>query len=87
MFSRGILDIFCLLQATLNKFMSLGHAAWHETRQTLQSILSKDQGVLRDDAELQSKCLIPQNEVTMHLPANIGTLFKKYIIHKYLHTA
>jgi fumarylacetoacetase len=52
--------------------MSLGHAAWHETRQTLQSILSKDQGELRDNAELQSKCLIPQNEVTMHLPANIG---------------
>ncbi|XP_028402878.1 fumarylacetoacetase-like [Dendronephthya gigantea] len=59
-------------EATLNKLMSLGSAAWHETRQTLQSILSKDQGVLRDNAELQSKCLIPRNEVTMHLPANIG---------------
>ncbi|XP_028417439.1 fumarylacetoacetase-like [Dendronephthya gigantea] len=59
-------------EATLNKLMSLGSAAWHETRQTLQSILSKDQGVLRDNAELQSKCLISRNEVTMHLPANIG---------------
>lgn len=52
--------------------MRLGHVAWHETRQKLQSILSKDQGVLRDNAELQSKCLIPLNKVTMHLPANIG---------------
>ena len=59
-------------ETTLNKFMSLGHAAWHETREALQSILSKDQGVLRDNAELQAKCLIPQNEVIMHLPADIG---------------
>lgn len=57
---------------TLNKFMSLGHEAWLETRQTIQSILSKEQSVLRDDADLQKKCLIPQKEVTMHLPAAIG---------------
>lgn len=67
---RALADVF--EETTLNKFMSLGHEAWHETRTTLQSVLSKDEGVLRDDAQLQSKCLIPQSEATMHLPADIG---------------
>jgi fumarylacetoacetase len=71
--------MFYVFQTTLNKFMSLGYAGWHETRQTLQSILSKDQGVLRDNAELQAKCLVPQSEVTMHLPANIGIHLELYL--------
>ncbi|XP_065198959.1 fumarylacetoacetase-like [Sycon ciliatum] len=46
-------DVFDEL--TLNRFMSLGKAAWHETRVTLQKILSKDEGVLRDNADLRSR--------------------------------
>ncbi|XP_031559131.1 fumarylacetoacetase-like [Actinia tenebrosa] len=61
-----------LKQSTLNSFMSLGPAAWKETRATLQKILSKDEAVLRDNTELRSRCLIPQNKATMHLPASIG---------------
>jgi len=59
-------------QPTLNAFMGLGRAAWTEARQTLQKILSANEGVLRDNTELQKKCLIPQSSVQMHLPAEIG---------------
>jgi len=59
-------------QATLNAFMALGRLAWSEARQVLQRILSRDEAALRDNTELRQKCLIPMNEVTMHLPANIG---------------
>lgn len=59
-------------ESTLNAFMALGRPAWQEARATLQKILSKDEPMLRDDNELRQKCLIPQSEVTMHLPAKIG---------------
>eukprot|EP00111_Clytia_hemisphaerica_P024319 TCONS_00071736-protein len=59
-------------ESTLNEFMSLGRPAWQETRATLQKILSKNEGVLRDDAGLREKALIPMESVTMHLPARIG---------------
>ncbi|EDO43610.1 predicted protein [Nematostella vectensis] len=59
-------------EPSLNAFMGLGPAAWKEARATLQKILSKEEAVLRDNADLRSRCLIPQNKVTMHLPANIG---------------
>lgn len=61
-----------LKSETLNKFMSLGRSAWKEARETLQSILSADQAILRDDAELQAKCLVLQSDAVMHLPAAIG---------------
>jgi len=63
-------DVFA--QGTLNNFMALGRSAWQEARATLQRLLSKDEPLLRDNAELRSKCLIPQSNVTMHMPARIG---------------
>jgi fumarylacetoacetase len=63
-------DVFT--KTTLNAFMGLGRPAWSEARSTLQRILSKDEAVLRDNAELRGRALIPMKEVTMHLPANIG---------------
>jgi len=59
-------------QASLNAFMSLGRPSWKEVRETLTRILSKDEGVLRDDKKLLEAALIPQSEVEMLLPANIG---------------
>ncbi|RUS80544.1 hypothetical protein EGW08_011684 [Elysia chlorotica] len=59
-------------QPTLNAFMGLGRAAWSEARQTLQKILSKSESMLRDNAELRARALVPQSLATMHLPANIG---------------
>jgi len=61
-----------LKESTLNNFMSLGKAAWQETRQILQRILSKDSGELRDDQALRDKALIPRHSVQMHMPATIG---------------
>ena len=59
-------------ESTLNKFMSLGRAAWKETRECLKSILSKDNAILRDDQKLRDKSFVKRNECIMHLPARIG---------------
>lgn len=61
-----------LQEQVLNGFMGLGKDAWKETRDTLQRILCSSEGVLRDDSKRQSRCLLKQESVTMHLPANIG---------------
>jgi len=63
-------DVFT--NSTLNEFMALGRPAWQEARATLQKLLSKDEAVLRDDASLRQKCLVPMDKATMHLPARIG---------------
>lgn len=67
------------MQDTLNGFMSLGRPAWQEARQTLTRLLSKDEGRLRDDADLRQAAIIPQVRhrqtagqaapSTLHLPA------------------
>ena len=46
---------FSLLQPTLNAFMGLGRAAWQEARATLQKVLSADNPVLRDNADLRAR--------------------------------
>ncbi len=61
--NQSVLD-----ETTLNKFMSLGHTAWTETRSKLKEILSKDstcQEAVRAALVLRSTCV-------MHLPAQIG---------------
>lgn len=62
-------------QSDLNAFMSLGSACWHEARVTLQKILSADEPSLRDDQTLRKDAFVPQSSATMHLPANIGSIF------------
>ncbi len=59
-------------ESTLNNFMSLGRAAWKETREYLKKILSKDNPTLRDNIELREKSLIKIEDCIMHLPATIG---------------
>eukprot|EP00043_Microstomoeca_roanoka_P019598 m.223630 g.223630 ORF g.223630 m.223630 type:complete len:421 (+) comp17026_c5_seq1:114-1376(+) len=63
-------DVFA--QPTLNAFMALGRPAWSEARQTLQQLLSADEPTLRDNHDLLAVALVPQAEVTMHLPAEVG---------------
>lgn len=66
-------------ERTLNKFMSAGRGVWKETRQALTNLLSSYSSPLknarvelsRNDA-LQSRVLIPVEEVIMHLPVDIG---------------
>mmetsp|Transcript_8066 Transcript_8066/g.20671 ORF Transcript_8066/g.20671 Transcript_8066/m.20671 type:complete len:419 (-) Transcript_8066:96-1352(-) len=56
----------------LNGFMGLGKPAWKEAREALQAAFSKDNGVLRDNAELCAAALFSVDKVKMHLPAKIG---------------
>ncbi|XP_062511882.1 fumarylacetoacetase-like [Corticium candelabrum] len=65
--NRNVFD-----KPVLNDFMALGRSAWSEARQTLQRLLSSQEGIIRDNASLQAKALIPMDKVMMHLPANIG---------------
>eukprot|EP01114_Cavostelium_apophysatum_P008588 TRINITY_DN2116_c0_g1_i2.p1 TRINITY_DN2116_c0_g1~~TRINITY_DN2116_c0_g1_i2.p1 ORF type:complete len:423 (+),score=83.32 TRINITY_DN2116_c0_g1_i2:50-1318(+) len=62
----------CFHQETLNTFMSFGRSVWKATRSVITQLLSKDTPTLRDNADIRSKALVPMNDVTMVLPANIG---------------
>lgn len=44
-----------MFQPTLNAFMGLGLAAWKEARATLQTLLSEENPILRDDCALRAK--------------------------------
>ena len=63
---------FVFQDSTLNYFMSLGKPAWQEARKTLQSLLSADNHNLRDDHGFREQLFIPQEEVNMVLPVQIG---------------
>lgn len=62
----------CFRQRTLNKFLALGPAAWQEARSGISRLLRADEPSLRDNAALRSKALVPQTDVQMHLPVEIG---------------
>ncbi|GFR17019.1 fumarylacetoacetase [Trichonephila clavata] len=67
---KNVQDVFS--EESLNRFMSLGKDCWQEARKTLQSLLSADNPILRDDANLRAKAFVPLDVVTMHVPAKIG---------------
>lgn len=68
-----IIHIFLFMfQETLNAFMSLPCVAWKEARAILQRILGRNDGTIRDNAELRAKALFLQKDVIMHLPATVG---------------
>jgi fumarylacetoacetase len=56
----------------LNALGGLGPAAWKELRQTLQRLLSADEGLLRDDADLRGRLLTGVKEVKMQMPMTVG---------------
>jgi fumarylacetoacetase len=56
----------------LNPFLALGRSAWSETRARISRLLRADEPALRDDASVREQVLVPQREVTMLLPAEIG---------------
>ncbi|XDZ50554.1 fumarylacetoacetase [Neisseriaceae bacterium CLB008] len=58
-------------QPTLNAFIDLGRDTWQRTRAELQQLLAADTATLRDDADLRAQALIPQADVTMHLPVDV----------------
>ena len=59
-------------QATLNAFMALGPAAWHEAREQISRLLRHDVAVLRDDAALRDQALVAMEAAEMLLPSAIG---------------
>ncbi|KAF3998427.1 fumarylacetoacetase [Glaciimonas immobilis] len=57
---------------SLNQFVALGHATWRVTRELISHLLRDDNPLLRDDHTLRSAALLPQEEVTLHLPMEIA---------------
>ncbi|KAH8398845.1 hypothetical protein KR222_008766 [Zaprionus bogoriensis] len=60
-----------LQSQTLNLLMSLGHAAWAAARTQTQQLLAKG-SELELNVELRSVAIVPQSEISLHLPAQIG---------------
>lgn len=61
-----------LSQPTLNDFMGAGRPVWQAVRKTVTQLLSADEPTLRDNADLRSKALVPQQGTALVLPATIG---------------
>lgn len=62
-------------QPTLNTFAELGRPVHRHVRKQIQDLLSEDTTrpeLLKNNAELRNKALIPQQKVQMHLPMSIG---------------
>lgn len=74
----GLLDVPALNgrrvfdTGTLNAFMAQGRTVWNEVRQRLQQLLDAEEPILRDNAEMLARVLVPMAEVEMLLPAEIG---------------
>lgn len=74
-FSSLGFDTKALEVPVLNTFAGLGKAAHLAVRTRLQDLLdekTKDGKALRDNAALREKALHSLNDVTMHLPMDIG---------------
>ena len=65
-------DQLAFLDSTLNYFMSLGQEAWKEARETLIDLFNDDNALLKNNEGLQSRVLIPIEEVTLVLPIEIN---------------
>jgi fumarylacetoacetase len=58
--------------ASLNALMAADQATWLEARSIISKLLSADEPMLRDNAPLRQRALLPQVSVTMLLPVEIG---------------
>jgi len=59
-------------QASLNAFMSLGKPVWRAVRERVHTLLRADTADLRDDPALREKVLHERDNVTLHLPVEVG---------------
>jgi len=59
-------------QPNLNAFMALGQTAWREARARVSELLRDDVAILRDNQALRAEALIPQTNVKLLLPINVG---------------
>jgi fumarylacetoacetase len=58
-------------RATLNAFVALGRAAWTRARRRIGELLSENEPVLRDNATLRTRALVPMADAQLHLPVEI----------------
>jgi fumarylacetoacetase len=59
-------------QSSLNLFMSMGRHVWKEVRYALQSILSDENPVLKDNKGLRDSVFYKMSDVNMYMPVEIG---------------
>ncbi len=59
-------------QSALNAFLALGQPAWRRVREMVSHLLNADTPILRDDPASRETVLLPQSEIRMHLPAQVG---------------
>lgn len=62
-------------QPTLNSFAALGRPVHRSVRKYIQDVFREDtpySKLLKDNQELQDSCIFRQDEVTMHVPMQIG---------------
>ncbi|KAL1856374.1 hypothetical protein Daus18300_010746 [Diaporthe australafricana] len=70
---QGHLHVFG--EETLNSFAALGRRVTNAVRLYLSDVLAADTqraGLLRDNADLRTRAVLPQSDVTLHLPMRIG---------------
>lgn len=66
----GARDVFA--QPSINAFMALGPDTWAATRLRMSQLLRHDNPELRDNAGLRRRALLPQKDVTLHLPLQVA---------------
>ncbi|KIW85778.1 fumarylacetoacetase [Fonsecaea pedrosoi CBS 271.37] len=74
-FSSLGFDVSCFSKPTLNDFAALGRPVHRSVRKYLQDVFAENTSladVLQSNKPLQEKCLIPKEQVKMHMPMQIG---------------
>lgn len=74
-FSECQIDDSVFSQPTLNAFAALGRPTHRTVRTYIQNVFKTDTQhpkLLKDNTDLQQKCIFRQDEVTMHMPMQIG---------------
>lgn len=77
LYEAGLLDgldipITAIDSPTLNELMRLGKPTMRKLRQRLSELFQADNTELRDDNELRKGAVLAADQVTMHLPVEIG---------------
>jgi len=74
-FSKLDIDISVFSKSTLNAFAALGRPVHRQVRKYLQDVFLEEtpfSKILKSNAAFQESCLVRQDEITMHMPMQIG---------------
>src|SRR5690349_6869121 len=63
-------DVF--RQRSLNAFIALGQNAWSQVRKSTSALLAADCSIVRDNAALRSRALVPMPDSTLHVPIEVA---------------